>query len=341
MELPGNDLKGIVSKFKPKYVAPVEQPEVTPQQPSQNDEIEQRLRGLGYTQDDINTYFSPDPNTPIYEQIYRNTIKEPKPLSEKGARAARTVAGIGDSLGLLSQVFGASRGAHVGPIQNSSVAYQANDERNMRNLYSKELDQYNAGLAGAQGADAQIQLAEKRALRNKMLEGLSAYEKRQQELADKGLRFEQWKAEMGYKQAKDAKEDAKWKKEYEQRERHNKATENKEKDKKFEGIVINANQADPNATSDAMGNRVVKIKMNKQEILNLANTAKNDAEFMARHPELLIDKPNMFGSPTKGLTSDQEIAWAYAQEKYNSRYTQEKPKVDIPYMFKVPQGKVR
>ena len=48
-------------------------------------------------------------------------------------------------------------------------------------------------------------------------------------------------------------------------------------------------------------------------------TAKNNEAFMKRHPELSIDKPDMFGVPHKGLTTDEEIANAYAQEQYNSK----------------------
>ena len=107
--------------------------------------------------------------------------------------------------------------------------------------------------------------------------------------------------------------------------RHNRASEaigaaKKADTEKFAGLVINAHPSDNTAQVDATGNRVVRYKMSKPEIQNLAMTAKNNEAFMKRHPELSIDKPDMFGVPHKGLTTDEEIANAYAQEQYNSKF---------------------
>ena len=88
-------------------------------------------------------------------QSFLDSVHKPVPVDEKSVNRARIIAGIGDSLGLLAQMFGASRGAHIRERDASGSALSGvrEEERRLRELYEKQMSTYEQGLYEAKRMD--------------------------------------------------------------------------------------------------------------------------------------------------------------------------------------------
>ena len=186
--------KDVLDKFNSSGVS---QPQIAPE-----DEYRSHLTSV-FGEDATNQFYKPDPSAPIYSQIYKENIQQPKQVSEKAIKAARTASSLGDTLGVLAETFGASKGAHVTPrdFSTSATAKQSNSEKNVRNLYEQQLAAYNSGLANAAGADAQLEAASKREKNNQMLSSLQLLRKEKAEKAEKDRLQKIWEYEQGFKEA--------------------------------------------------------------------------------------------------------------------------------------------
>lgn len=304
-------------------------------QPAETKEPENPFPNM--SPEELEVYKSLDANKPVLEQLYRKTVQKPKEISEKGMKAAQTASHIGNSLGILAEMFGASQGARISPRQSNLVENQIATERAIRAQNEAENNQYNAGLVHAQYADAQQEAqnkAQKRAfmanlIRQKKADKLATLKILAQ--AERDKKDDEYKAKLLKLRERDIN--------LKQSKRNKSSDEN---EGKFTGIVINARPDDKNAQQDAAGNRVIKYDMTPQEIQNVANKAKRDPNFLQRHPELYVTTRNEYtGAVTKGLTKDDEIAWTYLQEQYDNRApAPEQPviKTKIPQL--VPTKKI-
>jgi len=297
-----------------------------------------------FTPEEIEILKNPDPNKPVLEQLYRKTVQMPKVISEKGMKAARTASHIGNSLSVLADMFGASQGAHIQRRSSGLVENQVANERAIRGQNEAETNQYNSGLLHAQYNDQQQAAQEKAQRRANMLSLIKMQKAEEQQARRESYQAQKDLISLGYK----GKELEMRMNAYKESKRHNvamekKATSKSEKEKKFTGVVINARPDDPQAQQDASGNKVIKYDMTPEEVNNVSNKAKRDAEFLQRHPELYVTSKNEYtGEVKRGLTKDEEVAWAYLQEQYdNGKPAPEQPqqkKIKIPQL--VPTKKI-
>lgn len=94
---------------------------------------------------------------PFYEQLYRTIRRQPEELNEKKLQAMRSMAGLGDALGLLAQTVAASQGGLI-DVRHADESASARTALNIDRLkasYRKDRDAYDAGLFGARMKDVE------------------------------------------------------------------------------------------------------------------------------------------------------------------------------------------
>jgi len=69
---------------------------------------------------------------------------KPDPLNENALSRNRMLGSIGDGIKLLGQMYGAGRGAHIrnNNPNDSLTNYFLNEEKRLRNIYEKDMDEY-------------------------------------------------------------------------------------------------------------------------------------------------------------------------------------------------------
>jgi hypothetical protein len=265
----------------------------------------------------------PDEATPYLENFYKSTVKAPTPISERGMENARLASGIGEGLQSLGEILGASQGARVAnrDFSNSPIAQQSRNEKEVRNTYDQKESAYNNGLLNAKIGDYSQGLQTKAHNRALIQKSIQDYKATKLQNAKDRQALELKLIDLGYK--KDAI-DLQLKR-FDEEKRSNRAKEaidwkraSADKTDKFNGIVINAHPSDKKAQTDATGNKVIAYQMTKPEIQNLAAQAQRDKQFMSDNSDyVMVDKPGFMGQPTKGITTDEELARMYMQYKYN------------------------
>ncbi len=279
---------------------------------------------------------------PILHAIMSNYTPPVPEITPEQAQKAKFGSALTDTFSSLAEMFAHGQGARVRNREGASNTQMTNARiKGMNDAYDQKMQQYNGTKANAELQDFNRKLSTDQY--NENLKRTFYLNKQQQEAKAAAIARQTAKdnADLELKKQGLGIQSATQK----ATEQHNRNTESlerqkidKENENKFSGVVINAHPSDNTAQTDASGRKVVSIPMNKQQIQGMANTAKNDQVFMKNHPELLIDKPDMFGIPHKGLTSDNEIAWTYAQEQYNNRFAPPKQAAAAPSVvqWKVP-----
>jgi len=288
---------------------------------------------------------------PIVDILTSNYKKPEQEITPEQAKKARFGAALTDSLSSIAEIVANGKGSLVRNRGNEPTSTQTTNARlqALKDKYDNEMLNYNAAKGNgemqdfnqqlqsamnARGQQRQYLLYKSKEVQDNAKQAQKDANEQQKNAADYQLKLE----ELGFK----GKELDQKMKEFNLNyginkqklgiEQYNAKTSRLKADNdiknNFSGLVINAHPSDPNAQEDATGRKVVPLQMSKQQIQGMANSAKNDAVFMKNHPELLIDKPDMFGTPHKGLTTDQQIAWTYAQDQYNSKF--QKPTTQSP-----------
>lgn len=328
---------------------------VTPEQPAVSEREQYIIDMVGA--DRYNQYKNPDPNVPIYSQLFRENIKEPAKINEKAMRAGRIASSLGDTLGTLAETFAASRGAHIKPrdFNESATAKQARNEKEVRNLYEQRLAVYNQGVYGAAAADAQIGEANKRANANMVVAAMKDYDKKKAEQAERERLQKKYEEEQSYKD-----------KTYEETVRRNKASEatarfsaetgrmnaeriNSDRERKLDGyswgygkdksgneirtIQVPAKAGEENVVTTSTGERVYQIQVKPQDISYYANQGKialkNNDLFIAKYGDVIensvASKQIDFlaylsggGTSKQKREADEVIAAIYAQYMYET-----------------------
>jgi hypothetical protein len=278
---------------------------------------------------------------PILDAIMSNYKKPEQPIDPEQAQKAKFGAAMTDTLGSLAEMVAQGNGARIRNRTTPTSTQTTNARlKEIQDKYEKDLTQYQAVNGNAQMQDLNMFLANRREANGLKRQYLTYLAKKEHDDAVAKAAAAKYQDELNYKKGRDKVHDN----QEETKIGIERAKANKEKTDKFAGLVINAHPSDNTAQTDATGARVIPYKMTKPEIDNMAMTAKNDQTkdengktFMDRHPELLIDKPDMFGTPHKGLTTDQEIANAYAQERYNSKFAKPQQAAPPAPVWKVPK----
>lgn len=303
------------------------------------------LSKAGYTPDKLEHFlsdFDPTKGENFLQRIYDASMPKPTAPDEKQLKRARLIGSIGDSLGLLSQMWSAGKGAHVKErdYKNSASAQIADNEKNLRALYLqqqnkyndglynarlkdllKSLDDYNNGKKGIQGVvaaqkkfdQAQAQFEDKQRF---------AYDKlaqdQQNKDADRKIKEDNQKSLDRHRKAMEAQG---WSRVADSRNRTSAyvkkmSSSGTGKNSNYQ-MIFGANPNDKDVQTDNFGNNVKVFEMNKGQIDQYAREALSDPQFMARHQDLII----MLGSGSYKYKPNQDIAAAYLQEQYQNSFT--------------------
>jgi len=144
----------------------------------------------GYSADVIEKAKSYNPATDggFLANIFKQTHSSPS-LNEEQLRRSRNIAGIGDAIGLLAQLYGANNNgltAQRNASQTAQAEAQAN-EKYERTLYNQARQQYDNGLYQAKAADYSQGLSEREHARSTVIQALQAKrqdERQQQQLQE-------------------------------------------------------------------------------------------------------------------------------------------------------------
>lgn len=324
------------------------------------------LEKAGYTPDKLERYlsdFDPAKGDNFLSRIYESSMPKPTAPDEKALKRNRIIAGVADGLSMLSQMYSAGKGAHMRErdFNQSAIAGQASQERNLRNIYLQQANRYNDGLVNARTKDF-LQALEDYRNGQKGIQGVVAAKQK----ADEAARQFQEKQRFAYDKL--AQDQANKDKDFDikkdrlgldgdrlkETSRHNKAMEglgwariadarnrtsayikniNLGGNKKSYEILLKANPNDPNA-EDFNGESVVRMPLTDAQVKDFAIMAKSNPEFMKKHDkDLVLQRPDMLGSGSTKYADDRMIAATYLKELYENSFT---PSPAIPSTATTP-----
>lgn len=315
---------------------------------SMSDDDYEHLMRVGFSPEAISNYTKPyDPSTNgnYLQRIFESSVPKPTAPDEKKMRGARIVSGIGDALGLISQMWSAGKGAYMKErdYNSSALAQTAAKEKELSNIYLQQQNKYNDGMYNARLKDFLKGLDDYNngrkgiqgvlAAKQKLDQAKRQFEEKQRYAYDK-LAQDKDKADQANQLARDK---------FGESVRHNKTMESQgwarvqdaknrtsayvknisSGGKNGYQMIIEANPQDNQAQTDnQLGGKVRVFEMNKGEVDRWARQALNDADFMIRHPELITQKPDILGNGQTKYKPVQDIAAAYLKEQYETQYEQ-------------------
>ncbi len=340
---------------------------------SMSDGDYEHLMSVGFSPESISNYTKPyDPSTNgnYLQRIYESSIPKPAVPDEKRMRGARIVSGIGDALGLISQMWSAGKGAYMKErdYESSALGRTAGKEKELRNIYLQQQNKYNDGMYNARLKDFLKGIDDY----NNGKKGIQGVLAAKQKLDQAGEQFKE-KQRFAYDKLEQDKEKADQANQlardrFGESVRHNKAMESQgwarvqdaknrtsayvknisSGGKNGYQMIIEANPQDNQAQTDnQLGSKVRVFEMNKGEVDRWARQALNDSGFMARHPELITQKPDILGNGQTKYKPVQDIAAAYLKEQYENSFTNDDsssasypystPMIDWRQMMGVPE----
>ncbi|MDR1089938.1 MAG: hypothetical protein LBL79_02590 [Prevotella sp.] len=307
------------------------------------------LSKAGYTPDKLDYFlsgFDLAKGESFMQRIYEASMPKPAAPDEKQLKRARLLGSIGDSLGLLAQMWSAGKGAHIKErdYKNSASAQIAEKEKSLRALYLQQqnkyndgmynarlkdllrsLDDYNNGKKGIQGVmeakrksdQAQTQFEAKQRL---------AYDKLTQEQAnkdaDRKIKEDNQKSLNHYRKAMEAQG---WSRVADSKNR-TAAYVKKMSSGGKSGIqvMIPANPNDPSRTKSELGDNVKVLTITKDEQAYNYREAIKNRNFIKEHPELVLSRPEMEGTKYQkgsyGYAKEDIVAATYAQYLYDKQW---------------------
>lgn len=309
----------------------------------------EHLMSVGFSPEAISNYTKPyDPSTNgnYLQRIFESSVPKPTAPDEKKIRGARIVSGIGDALGLISQMWSAGKGAHMRErdYNSSALAETATKEKELSSIYLQQqnkyndgmynarlkdflkgLDDYNNGRKGIQGVLATKQKLDE-AARQADQKNQYNYTKLVQDQANKDRDFAlKQKNQESLEKERDARIKQGWSRVTDSRNRTSAYVKNiSSRGKNGYQMIIEANPQDNQAQTDnQLGSKVRVFEMNKGEVDRWARQALNDTDFMTKHPELVTQKPDILGNGQMKYKPVQDIAAAYLKEQYEMQFNPE------------------
>lgn len=291
--------------------------------------------------------FDPSKGENILSRYYQSTIPKPTAPDEKKLRNRRTIAGIADGVGMLSQMISGGSGAHMRERNDSALSKVADMDKEEQNKYLQMSQRYNDGLFQSRLKDFQTALNDYNNGR-KGIQGVMATKQKLDEAARQADAKSQYNyTKLAQDQAnKDKDLDIKAKNQ-ESMDRHRKTmeaqgwsrvTDSRNRTSAYvkkmssSGSGKNSSyqmifEANPNDTADVQtdefGNKVKVFEMNKGQIDQYARAALSDKSFMnsPTGQALIIKSKGLFGDDTEKLKPNQDIAAAYLKEVvYNKQF---------------------
>jgi len=213
--VPQSQIAGLSTPTLKKPVSqPIPQPQ--PETPLQNkwgytqDEMN-ALNKVGFPPERIDEYLSDfDPSKHnILTKLYEMSIPKPEVPDEKKIRNAKAISAIGDSLGLLGQMWSSGRGAHIRnrDYDQSASAQTNKEEEKQRNLYLNLSNNYNQGLYNARLKD--------------FIQGLNEYNTGRKDIRDAITN----KQELDFKNQQETQKQLNWQADYDYKKTHDDAVQ--------------------------------------------------------------------------------------------------------------------
>ena len=281
----------------------------------------------------INAAYDYKPGTSFLD-IYKNTAKKPQELDEKKLNRAKMVAGIGDGISMLAQMYAAGKGAHVPKIDpsSSSTSYVGKRVEDLKKLYRRDFDDYSRGYQNAAFKDATMMLQNSALARKEvagMLEARRKAEtdreameyKKKQDASNRDYRERQLKQRQDSQAATLA-----------ERQRTNRANEairaarlanrgNQGDAGKDSFLYIPANEDDKNIVKIA-GVEMAKYPATKEQVEDIASAAMRSDDFRSSDvyktmigdqaaSDDVLGKYGLEKPPAARKPSSREIATAY------------------------------
>lgn len=289
--------------------------------------------------------FDPSKGENILQRYYEMTMPKPSAPDEKKARNRRIIAGIGDGLGMLSQMISAGSGAHTRERNDFALPKIQQQEKEEQNRYLQLSQRYNDGLFQARLKDFQNALADYNngrkgiqgvlAAKQKLDQAQAQFEDKQRFAYDKLAQDQANKDadrkikednQKSLEKQRDAMVKQGWARVADSRNRTSAyvkkmSSSGSGKNSNYQ-MIFGANPNDKDVQTDNFGNKVRVFEMNKGQIDQYTREALSDPQFMARHQDLIIQKPDMLGTGSYKYKPNQDIAAAYLQEQYENSFTQ-------------------
>lgn len=348
-DIPETRASDVEDKQPAEMVTPQQEATPIPNKWGYSDSEMSALTKAGYTPDKLDQIanFDPAKGNNYLQHLYESTATKPTAPDDKKVRNARLWASIADSVGLLSQMYTYSKGAHVEKrdYKNSALSQVNADAKEDRDRYTKLSQMYDDGLLQARMKDYLKALDDYNNDR-KGVQGVLAAKQKIEEAARQADQKNQYNYyKLGADQANKDRDFALKQKNQENMDRHRKAMEaqgwarvadSKSRttayvkklssgsgtNKNYQ-MIFAANPNDPDAVKDnQLGTSVRKFEMNKGEIDRYAREARADKNFMAKHPELTIKSKGLLGNDTEKLRPNEDIAAAWIEEQYSNSFTQ-------------------
>lgn len=294
--------------------------------------------------------FDPSKGENALQRYYQSTIPTPTAPDEKKLRNRRTIAGIADGVGMLSQMISAGAGAHMRERNDSALSKVTEQEQTEQNKYLQMSQRYNDGLFQARLKDFQIALDDYNNGR-KGVQGVMATKQKLDEAA------RQADAKSQYNYAKLAQDQANKDADRKIKEDNNKSLDRHRKAMEAQGwsrvadsknrtsayvkkmsssgsgkntnyqMIFSANPSDTDGVqTDNFGNKVKMFEMNKGQIDQYARQALADDAFMnsPTGQALVLQRPKYEGTRFQEgslkLKPNQDIAAAWLQEQYEKSF---------------------
>lgn len=149
--------------------------------------------------------FDPQSATPLFQDLYKASIKAPEVLDEKRIKASNTIAGVADALSLLTQGIAGANGAYIPRMDQSSLKQNSDYVQRMRDIYKADRDRYNAGLFESSSRDIEAARQGHTRDRNTLLGVIQNARglRNTRDIANNKNDVDRWKygKEMGFKEA--------------------------------------------------------------------------------------------------------------------------------------------
>ena len=306
------------------------------------------LAKFGYTPEKLEQIanFDPSKGNNYLQHLYESTVTKPQAPDEEKLKKANLWGGIADGVSSLVNMWSVGKGAYATPkeYKNSALGKLEGRERELADRYLKLSNQYEGGLFNAKLKDFLNNLGEYKN-EKKGIQGILATKQALEEKARQADAKNQYNyTKLAYDQANRDRDYELKKQNAESMDRHRKALEGQGwarvadsksrttayvkkmssgsgSNKNYQ-MIFAAHPNDPDAVKDnQLGASVRVFEMSKGEIDRYAREAREDKDFMTRHPELTIKSKGLPGNDTEKLRPNEDIAAAWIEEQYSKGFT--------------------
>ncbi|NDW19420.1 hypothetical protein D0T53_10940 [Dysgonomonas sp. 216] len=316
---------------------------------SMSDGDYEHLMSVGFSPEAISSYTKPyDPSTNgnYLQRIFEDSVPKPTAPDEKKMRGARIVSGIGDALGLISQMVSAGKGAYMKErdYNSSALAQTAAKEKELSNIYLQQQNKYNEGFHNARLKDFLMGLEnhnrERKELQdiltnkhkiyeakrqfNEKMEYNKSEQDRKQTNADRDFDLKRQNTESQIDQRKASVAQG-WARVADARNRTSayvkKMSSGSGANSSYQ-MIIEANPQDNQAqTDEQLGGKFRMFEMNKGEVDYNSRAALLDTEFLKEYPQF-DRKPGILGEAPKAFTEKErtDISAAYIKYRYDKQF---------------------